>query len=120
MGVLLVLVALLVVYQLCQPGSTFRQVRADVLRRKESSRDVAGRLAQLHQLTPPEREVLRVYVLQPTYERVHDPSNDVIRHLADRGILRPVPDRGNDAEACAFSIAAWTRSYLVSRPELLR
>lgn len=119
MSILLVLAGLLIVYQLCQPGSTFRQLHADIQRRKQSSRDVAERLARLHQLTQEEKDVLRVYILQPTYERVHDPEDAVVRRLIGRGILRPVAGLRTDAEASVFSVAAWTRSYLVSRPELL-
>jgi hypothetical protein len=117
MHILLVLVVLLIVYQLCLPGSVFREMRADNKRRRQSSRDVAERLAQLHNLTQQEREVLRVYVLERAYECRQNPQDAVIRRLIDRGILRPVL---SDADGSAFSIAAWTRSYLVSRPELLR
>ena len=119
MGILLLFAGLLTVYQLCQPGSTFRQVRADIERRRQSSRDVAERLARLHRLTEQEKDVLRVYILPPTYERVHDPRDAVIRRLIERGILRPVAGTPANADAGAFSVAAWTRSYLASRPELL-
>jgi hypothetical protein len=120
---LVLLVVLLIVSQLCLPGSVFREVRADTKRRRQSSRDAAERQAQLHDLSRQEREVLRTYVLERVYEREQDPHADVIRRLIGKGILRPA--RGlhrhspMDAEASAFSVAAWTRSYLVSRPELL-
>jgi hypothetical protein len=120
MEFVLLLLALTIAYQLFVPRSVFREVHADIRRRRQSSRDVEEKLAQLHHLTPPEREILRVYVLQPTYVRVQDPQDAVVRSLIQRGILRPVPDSSKDAEGAAFSIAAWTRSYLVSRPELLR
>ncbi len=120
MAFLLVLAVLLIAYQLCLPGSVFQEMRADNKRRKQSSRDVAEKLAQLHSLTQQEREVLRVYVLERAYERLQNPHDAVIRRLIDRGILRPVPSLPSDGEASAFSVAAWTRSYLVSRPELLR
>jgi hypothetical protein len=117
MAFLLVLAVLLIAYQLCLPGSVFREMRADNKRRRQSSRDVAERLAQLHNLTQQERDVLRVYVLERAYERLQNPQDTVIRRLIDRGILRPVQSHGDGP---AFSVAAWTRSYLVSRPELLR
>ena len=119
MDVLLLLVVLLIAYQLFVPGSVFRELRADIKRRRQSSRELAEKLAQLHSLTPQEREVLRVYVLQPAYVRIQDPQDAVIRRLIERGILRPAPGLPMDGEASAFSIAAWTRSYLVTRPELL-
>jgi hypothetical protein len=119
MDVLLVLVVSLVAYQVFQPSSTFRQVRADIRRRKQSSRDLAERLAELHQLTQEEKEVLRAYVLHAVYERVHNRQDTAVRRLIDKGILRPVAGGPSDAEVSTFSVAAWTRSYLVSRPELL-
>ena len=116
MAFLLALVVLLIAYQLLLPGSVFREIRADIKRRRQSSRDVAERLAQLHNLTGQEREVLRVYVLERVYECLQNPQDAVIRRLVDRGILRPVQSAGDGS---AFSVAAWTRSYLISRPELL-
>ncbi len=114
----LVLVALLGAWQLCRPRSLFWEIRADIKRRKQSSRESAERMAQLDRLTQQEKEVLRVYVQQPVYERAQDPRDAVIQRLIERGILRPVPGRV-PADASVFSVAAWTRSYLASRPELL-
>lgn len=119
MDVLLLLVGLLAAYQLFVPSSVFREVRADVKRRRQSSRDMAEKLAQLHDLTQPERQVLRPYVLGQAYECWQDPHAAVIQGLIARGILRPVPGQPGDGDAAAFSVAAWTRSYLISRPELL-
>ena len=119
MEFLLLLVVLLIAYQLFLPGSMFREVRADMKRRRQSSRDAAERQAQLHRLTRQEKEVLRAYILEPAYERLQNPQDAVVQRLTERGILRPVSGLQMDAEASAFSVAAWTRSYLVSRPELL-
>ena len=78
MAFLLVLVVLLIAYQLFLPGSVFREIRADIKRRRQSSRDVAERLAQLHNLTGQEREVLRVYVLERVYECLQNPQDAVV------------------------------------------
>jgi hypothetical protein len=119
MEYLFAFVVLVIGFQLFAPRSLFRRLQADNQLRRESIRYSAERHARLHLLSSRERAILRPYVVERQYDLVQNPQEPAVQDLIARGILRPVADRHSGDSPLVFTIAAWARSYLASRPELL-
>lgn len=75
--------------------------------------------ADLHQLTPAEKEILRGYILEDTQTRTLDFTDGVVAGLVSKRVIYRATSASFLGPHFAYNIYPWAWKYLREHPELL-